>query len=184
MTPRASSRKGSASRRGATTARCPNTYHAAEQIIEPDSTCSPVLRRPDASYTGECVHEASPGRDSGPFCGVLRHRCGRNTAVAAAARARWHRRPRRLAWLITAGMARRPLLLGGLGGGLEVRPHMPLNRQTQKCLPQPGQGVTLDRSTLVHWVDRAAWWLEGLYDLQLRTIHGFPRIFATRRHCR
>ena len=41
-----------------------------------------------------------------------------------------------------------------------------------------GQGVTLNRSTLVHWVDRAAWWLEGLYDLQLRTIHGFPRIFC------
>ena len=36
----------------------------------------------------------------------------------------------------------------------------------------------LDRSTLVHWVDRAAWWLEGLYDLQLHTIHGFPRIFC------
>ena len=53
--------------------------------------------------------------------------------------------------------------------------HMPLNRQTQMLA---GHGVTLDRSTLVHWVDRAAWWLEGLYDLQLHTIHGFPRIFC------
>ena len=64
---------------------------------------------------------------------------------------------------------------GRLGGGLEITWHMPLNRQTQMLA---GHGVTLDRSTLVHWVDRAAWWLEGLYDLQLRTIHGFPRIFC------
>jgi hypothetical protein len=41
-----------------------------------------------------------------------------------------------------------------------------------------GYGVTLDRSTLVHWVDRAAWWLTGLYDLQLRFIHGFAHIFC------
>jgi hypothetical protein len=41
-----------------------------------------------------------------------------------------------------------------------------------------GYGVTLDRSTLVHWVDRTAWWLTGLYDLLLRTIHGFPRLFC------
>jgi transposase len=53
--------------------------------------------------------------------------------------------------------------------------HMPLNRQTQMLA---GYGVTLDRSTLVHWVDRTAWWLEGLYELQLRTIHSFPHVFC------
>jgi hypothetical protein len=41
-----------------------------------------------------------------------------------------------------------------------------------------GYGVTLDRSTLVHWVDRAASWLGGLYDRRLRTIHSFPHIFC------
>jgi hypothetical protein len=52
---------------------------------------------------------------------------------------------------------------------------MPLNRQTQMLA---GYGVELDCSTLVHWVDRAAWWLEGLYDLQLKTIHSFGHIFC------
>jgi transposase len=51
----------------------------------------------------------------------------------------------------------------------------PLYRQTQMLA---GQGVFLDRSTLALWMERAAWWLEGLYALQLRTIHGFPRIFC------
>ena len=64
---------------------------------------------------------------------------------------------------------------GRLGGGLEVCLAHALNRQTHMLA---GHGVTLDRSTLVHWVDRAAWWLEGLYDLQLRTIHSFPHIFC------
>jgi hypothetical protein len=52
--------------------------------------------------------------------------------------------------------------------------HLPLNRQTQMLA---GQGVHLDRSTPDR-VDRAAWWLEGLYDLQLKTIHSFPHIFC------
>lgn len=51
----------------------------------------------------------------------------------------------------------------------------PLYRQTQMLA---GQGIMLDRSTLALWMERAAWWLEGLYALQLRTIHGFPRIFC------
>jgi transposase len=34
-----------------------------------------------------------------------------------------------------------------------------------------GHGVHLDRSTLAGWVKRTAWWLKGLYELQLRTIH-------------
>jgi len=75
--------------------------------------------------------------------------------------------------LITAGMASTALVAWVVVSKFAW--HMPLNRQTQMLA---GHGVTLDRSTLVHWVDRAAWWLEGLYDLQLRTIHGFPRIFC------
>ena len=41
-----------------------------------------------------------------------------------------------------------------------------------------GQGVHLDRSTLAGWVKRTAWWLKGLYELQLRTIHGAPLFFC------
>ena len=53
--------------------------------------------------------------------------------------------------------------------------YLPLYRQTQMLA---GYGLTLDRSTLAQWVKRAAWWLEGLYDLQLRFIHSQPRIFC------
>ena len=41
-----------------------------------------------------------------------------------------------------------------------------------------GQGVQLDRPTLARWVKRAAWWLKGLYDLQLKTIQASPRLFC------
>jgi transposase len=41
-----------------------------------------------------------------------------------------------------------------------------------------GHGIHLDRSTLAGWVKRAAWWLKGLYDLQLQTIHTAPLFFC------
>lgn len=51
--------------------------------------------------------------------------------------------------------------------------YLPVYRQAQILA---GQGVTIDRSTLARWVKCAAWWLEGLYDRQLRAIHRAPRI--------
>jgi transposase len=41
-----------------------------------------------------------------------------------------------------------------------------------------GHGIRLDRSTLAGWVRRTAWWLKGLYDLQLQTIHAAPLVFC------
>src|SRR5258708_7234549 len=41
-----------------------------------------------------------------------------------------------------------------------------------------GHGIRLDRSTLAGWVKRTAWWLKGLYELQLRTIHAAPLFFC------
>jgi len=41
-----------------------------------------------------------------------------------------------------------------------------------------GHGVHLDRSTLAGWVKRTAWWLKGLYELQLQTIHAAPLFFC------
>src|SRR5689334_1422431 len=38
-----------------------------------------------------------------------------------------------------------------------------------------GQGIALDRSTLLHWVIRAAWWLKPLYTLLVDSV--------TIRHC-
>jgi transposase len=52
---------------------------------------------------------------------------------------------------------------------------IPLNRQMQMLA---GQGIVVDRSVPVAWMQRAAWWLEGLYVLQLQKIHSQPRIFC------
>ncbi|WP_461717820.1 IS66 family transposase [Bradyrhizobium liaoningense] len=41
-----------------------------------------------------------------------------------------------------------------------------------------GQGVVVDRQTLARWMGSAAWLVRGLYDLQLKTMHGFERLFC------
>lgn len=51
--------------------------------------------------------------------------------------------------------------------------YLPAYRQAQMLA---GHGLQIDRSTLTRWVKRAAWWLEGLYDLQLQAIHRHSRI--------
>jgi len=53
--------------------------------------------------------------------------------------------------------------------------HLPLNRQVQMLA---GQGIALDRSTLVHWIGRAAWWLRPLHDLLIETIMSAPKVFC------
>ncbi|MHC2628834.1 transposase [Bradyrhizobium liaoningense] len=50
-----------------------------------------------------------------------------------------------------------------------------LYRQTQILA---GQGVVVDRQTLARWMGSAAWLVRGLYDLQLKTMHGFERLFC------
>ena len=52
---------------------------------------------------------------------------------------------------------------------------LPLYRQS-KMLER--QGITLDRSTLSHWVGRACWWLTPLYELMLSTALSAPKLFA------
>jgi len=76
----------------------------------------------------------------------------------------------------------------GLSGWLVVEPAMiahvlvskfcdslPLYRQS-KMLER--QGITLDRSTLSHWVGRACGWLTPLYDLMVSTALSAPKLFA------
>lgn len=41
-----------------------------------------------------------------------------------------------------------------------------------------GHGVVVDRQTLACWMGSAAWMAKGLYDLQLRTMHRFERLFC------
>ena len=51
--------------------------------------------------------------------------------------------------------------------------YLPVYRQAQILA---GHGVQIDRSTLSRWLKCAAWWLEGLYERQLRAIHSAARI--------
>jgi transposase len=53
--------------------------------------------------------------------------------------------------------------------------HLPLNRQTDMLR---GQRIALDRSTLVHWVIRAAWWLKPLHGLLVDIVLGSPKVFC------
>jgi hypothetical protein len=53
--------------------------------------------------------------------------------------------------------------------------HLPLNRQVQMLA---GHGSDLDRSTLVHWIARAAWWLKPLHELLVATVLGAPKVFC------
>jgi len=53
--------------------------------------------------------------------------------------------------------------------------HSTLYRQMQILA---GQGVMVDRQTLARWMKRLAWWLMGLYELQLRAMHSHPRLFC------
>jgi len=52
---------------------------------------------------------------------------------------------------------------------------LPLYRQS-KMLAR--QDVTIDRSTLSHWVSRACWWLTPLYALVAGTVLSSPKVFA------
>lgn len=53
--------------------------------------------------------------------------------------------------------------------------HLPLHRQVQMLA---GQGIDLDRSTLVHWMSRLAWWLKPMHGLLLSTVLEAPKIFC------
>lgn len=53
--------------------------------------------------------------------------------------------------------------------------HLPLYRQAQMFA---GQGIALDRTTLVFWVRRAAWWLKPLYERLLLYIRSQERVYC------
>lgn len=53
--------------------------------------------------------------------------------------------------------------------------HLPLHRQTQMLA---AYGINLDRSTLVHWIGRTAWWLEPLYVLLTATVMAAGKVFC------
>ena len=145
----------------------PKHLPRVEEVIEPESTdcpcCAGKLHR-----IGEETGEALDGVPA--TLRVLRTirpkyacRACQGAVVQAPARAR----------LFDGGMATTALIANVVVWKFAW--HVPLYRQVQVLA---GQGVNLDRATLALWVKRVAWWLTPLYDLQLREIHSYPRIFC------
>ena len=138
-----------------------------EQVIEPASTlcpcCSAQMHR-----IGEEVSEAldrAPAR-----LRVLRTirpkyacRACEGSIVQAAAPAR----------LVEGGMATTALIAHIAAAKYAWQ--STLYRQAQILA---GWGFAVDRQTLARWMKSAAWMAKGLYELQLETMHGFPRLFC------
>jgi transposase len=145
----------------------PKHLPRCEQVIEPDSTLCPCCTG-QMHRIGECMHEAL---DIVPailrVLRTVRPKYGCRACESAVVQAPGPAR------LFSAGMASTALVSWVVVSKFAW--HMPLNRQAQMLA---GYGVTLDRSTLVHWVDRTAWWLDGLYDLLLRSIHSHAHVFC------
>lgn len=53
--------------------------------------------------------------------------------------------------------------------------YLPVYRQAQML---SGHGLQIDRSTLSRMVKSAAWWLDGLFDRQLKFVHSQARIYV------
>jgi len=127
-----------------------------------------------------------------PCCGGTMHVIGEDVSeqldvIPAVLRVRRMRRPRygcrscegavvqakALPRLVENGMATTALITSIVVGKFAW--HLPLNRQTDMLR---GQGIALDRSTLVHWVIRAAWWLKPLHTLLLGVVLAAPKVFC------
>jgi transposase len=138
-----------------------------EQVIEPASTLCPCCAG-QMHRIGEDVSEAldrAPAR-----LRVLRtirpkyaFRACEGPIVQAAAPAR----------LIEGGMATTALIAHIAAAKYAWQ--STLYRQTQILA---GWGFVVDRQTLARWMKSAAWIAKSLYELQLKTMHGFARLFC------
>jgi transposase len=127
-----------------------------------------------------------------PCCRGTLHRIGEDVTemldiVPAIIRVKRVRRPRYGCRACESAVVQAPAPPRPVDGGLPTAAllahiavskfawHLPLHRQTQMLA---GQGVDLDRSTLVHWIGRAAWWLEPLHALLTQTVMSAPKVFC------
>jgi transposase len=145
----------------------PKHLPRCERVIEPDSTICPCCAC-QMSRIGESVHEAL---DIVPailrVLRTIRPKYACRACDSAMVQAPAPPRP------FDGGMASTALVAWVVASKFAW--HLPLHRQTQML---GGYGVKLDRSTLVHWVDRAAWWLQGVYEQLLTHIHGAGRVYC------
>ena len=168
------------------------------------STVSPLRRdrsgrsRPERNIGGLPAHlpreevVIEPVIDACPHCCGRLHRIGEDVSemldiVPAIIRVKRIRRPRygcRVceSAVVQAAAPPRPVERGLPTTALLAHVaaakfawHLPLNRQAQMLA---GHGITLDRSTLVHWIGRIAWWLQPLHTLLLETVLSAPKVFC------
>lgn len=127
-----------------------------------------------------------------PCCRGGLHRIGEDISemldiVPAIIRVRRIRRPRYGCRACESAVVQAPAPARPIEGGLPTTAllahvaaakfawHLPLHRQTQMLA---GHGITLDRSTLVHWIGRTAWWLRPLYDLLTQSVLAAGKVFC------
>src|SRR3954454_1129505 len=165
--------------------------------VEPDR---PKPARPKASRNigGLPIHlpreetVIEPESDICPCCRGKLHQISEDVSemldiVPAIIRVRRIRRPKYGCRACETAVVQAPAPARPIDGGLPTAAllahiavskfawHLPLHRQTQMLA---GHGIHLDRSTLVHWMERAAWWLKPLHDLLLETVMTANKIFC------
>jgi transposase len=133
-----------------------------------------------------------PESDICPCCQGKLHRIGEDVSetldiVPAIIRVKRIRRPKYGCRACETAVVQAPSPPRPIDGGLPTAAllahiavskfawHLPLHRQTQMLA---AHGIHLDRSTLVHWIERAAWWLKPLHDLLLEAVMTAGKIFC------
>ena len=133
-----------------------------------------------------------PAIDACPCCHGTLHRIGEDVSemldiVPAIIRVKRIRRPRYGCRACESAVVQAPAPPRPVEGGLPTTAllahvavskfawHLPLHRQTQMLA---GQGLALDRSTLVHWIERAAWWLKPLHTLLVENVMSATKVFC------
>jgi transposase len=127
-----------------------------------------------------------------PCCQGALHRIGEDVSemldiVPAIIRVKRIRRPRYGCRACEGAVVQAPAPPRPVEGGLPTTAllahvavskfawHLPLHRQTQMLA---GNGIDLDRSTLVRWIEQAAWWLKPLHTLLVETVMSAPKVFC------
>jgi transposase len=133
-----------------------------------------------------------PETETCPCCRGALHRIGEDVSemldiVPAIIRVKRIHRPRYGCRACESAVVQAPAPLRPIDGGLPTTAllahiaaakfawHLPLHRQTQILA---GYGIALDRSTLVHWIGRTAWWLQPLYELLSETVMAAGKVFC------
>ena len=139
-----------------------------------------------------CERVIEPSTTHCPCCNGKMRRIGEDVTetldrIPATLRVLRTIRPKYACRACDSGVAQAPaparLIEGGmvstaLVAQIAVAKYAWLSTLYRQTLILAGQGVVLDRQTLARWMKQAAWMLEGLYELQLATMHRCPRLFC------